>query len=175
MKSIRNVMTATLLTAGAMGSAGAILTAGVVLTAGAGMSIANATDATTTTQPPPGPQGKHHHRGEGRLLGQLGLSDPQKAQIKAIMTAAHPEMQSLHEQMQANSLALRNTKPTDPNYAGIVSQVSQTHGSLSAQAMAQHAQVRAQVFMVLTPAQQAQLAALEAAQAQKRDTRVGGP
>ena len=139
------------------------------------MSIASAADATTTAQPPPGSQRRHLHRGEGRLLGQLGLSDPQKAQINAIMTAAHPEMQSLHEQMQANSLALRNTKPTDPNYAGIVSQVSQTHGSLSAQAMAQRAHVRAQVFKVLTPAQQTQLAALEAAQAQKHDTRGGGP
>jgi protein CpxP len=92
------------------------------------------------------------------------------------MAAARPEMQNLREQMHANALTLRNTKPTDPNYASIVSQASQTHGSLSAQAMAQHAQVRAQVFKVLTPAQQTQLAALEAAQAQKHGNRGGhGP
>ena len=164
MQSIRNIMTAMLLTTSAM------------FAAGAGISIARAADATTGTQPPPGEEGGHHHRGEGRLLSQLGLSEQQRVQIKAIMSATHPEMQSLHEQMHANSLTLRNTKPSDPNYASIVSQVSQTHGSLSAQAMAQHAQVRAQVFRVLTPAQQTQLAALEAAQAQKHGSRGGhGP
>ncbi|HEV7613106.1 MAG TPA: Spy/CpxP family protein refolding chaperone [Steroidobacteraceae bacterium] len=156
MKSIRNIVAATLMTAGVMG--------------------ASAADPTTSITPPSGAQEWHHHRGEGHLLGQLGLSDQQKVQIKAIMTAAHPEMQNLREQMHANSLTLRNTKPNDPNYASIVSQASQTHGSLSAQAMAQQAQVRSQVFKVLTPAQQTQLAALEAAQAQKHGNRGGhGP
>jgi periplasmic protein CpxP/Spy len=151
MKSIRNLLTATLLTAGA------------VLTAATSMSIASAADeATTTPPPPPGPHGWHHGRGPWHLLGKLGLSATQKQQVKDIMAAARPQMQSLHSQMQANSLKLRQTQPTDPNYASIASQVSQTHGSLSAQLMTQHAGVRAQVFNVLTPEQQTQLAALEA-------------
>jgi periplasmic protein CpxP/Spy len=151
MKSIRNLLTATLLTAGA------------VLTAATSMTIASAADeATTTSPPPPGPHGWHHGRGPWHLLGKLGLSATQKQQVKDIMAAAHPQMQSLHNQMRANSLKLRQTPPTDPNYASIASQVSQTHGSLSAQMMTQHAGVRAQVFNVLTPAQQTQLAALEA-------------
>jgi protein CpxP len=152
MKSIRNLMTATLLTAGAM------------LTAAASLSVANAAEDATAASPPPPPgaHGWHHHRGPWHLLGQLGLSDAQKQQIKEIMTAAHPQMQSLHEQMHANMLKLQQTKPTDPNYTSISSQVSQTHGSLQAQAMTQKAEVRAQVFKVLTPAQQAQLATLEA-------------
>jgi protein CpxP len=149
MKSIHNLLTATLLTGGA------------VLTA-AGMSMASAADEAATTQPPPGPHEWHHHGGPWRLLGKLGLNAAQKQQIKEIMTAAHPQMQSLHEQMQANSLKLRQTQPTDPNYASVVSQVSQTEGSLAAQMMTQRADVRAQVFKVLTPAQQGQLATLEA-------------
>ncbi len=151
MKSIRNLWTATLLTAGAL------------LTAAAGTSIASAADDATSAQPPPpGPAGRHHHGGAWRLLGKLDLNAAQKQQIKDIMTAAHPQMQSLHEQMQANSQKLRQTQPTDPNYASIVSQASQTHGTLSAQMLTQRAEVRAQVFKVLTPAQQTQLAALEA-------------
>jgi Spy/CpxP family protein refolding chaperone len=150
MKSIRNLLTATLLTAGA------------VLTAAAGMSIASAQTMTAQPTPPPGPHEWHHHRGPWHLLGKLGLSDAQKAQIKALMTAARPQMQSLREQMHANMLKLRQTQPSDPNYAGIASQVSQAHGSLSAQMVTQHANLRAQVFKVLTPAQQTQLAALEA-------------
>ena len=165
MKSIRNLLTATLLTAGAL------------LTAATGMSIASAADATTDTQPPPpaGAPGRHHHGGPWHLLGKLDLNAAQKQQIKEIMTAAHPQMQSLHEQMVANSLKMRQTQPTDPNYASIASQVSQTHGSLAAQMMTQRADVRAQVFKVLTPAQQAQLTALEAEMQTHKHGAWGGP
>jgi len=121
MKSIRNLLSATLLSAGAV-------------VAASSMSIATAADV--TPPPPaeapgapgaPGPHGWHHHRGPGHLFAKLGLSDAQKEQIKTIMTAARPQMQSLHEQMQT-----------------------------------QRAEVRAQIFKVLTPAQQTQLTALEA-------------
>ncbi len=167
MKSIRNLLTATLLTAGA------------VLTAAAGMSIASA----QTTQPPPrrqrrpGPHGWGITTGgHGTCCSKLGLSDAQKAQVKTIMTAARPEMQSLHEQMHANMQKLQQTKPTDANYSSIVSQVSQTHGSLSAQMMTQQANIRAQMFKVLTPAQQTQLATLQAQMAARRQSRgAGGP
>jgi Spy/CpxP family protein refolding chaperone len=147
MNSIRNVLTATLLTAGA------------VLTAAAASSAGAAEEAAATQ--PPGPQGWNHHS-PMHLLSQLDLSAAQKQQIKGILEAARPEMRSLHEQLRANSLKLLQTQPTDPNYTSITSQASQTQGSLTAQMMAQRAEMRAQVFKVLTPAQQAQLAALEA-------------
>ncbi len=150
MKSIRNVLPATLLAAGA------------ALTAATGMSIAACgRRGSRSSAPPPGAHGWHHH-GPWHLLGKLDLSAAQKLEIKDIMTAARPQMQSLHEQMRANSLKLQQTKPTDPNYASIAAAASQTHGSLSAQMMTQHSEIRAQVFKVLTPAQQTQLAALEA-------------
>ncbi len=160
MKSMRNVLSATLLSAGA------------ALAAASSMSMATAADVSTTAPPAgaPGPNGWHHHRGPGHLLGKLGLSDAQKQQIKDIMTAARPQMQSLHEQLRANSLKLQQTLPTDPNYDSIASQVSQMHGSLTAQGMTQRAELRAQVFKVLTSAQQTQLAALEA---QMRSTKHG--
>ena len=169
MKSIRKLLGATLLAAGA------------VVTAAAGMSIANAADEASGAPPPAapgphgGPHGWHHHGGPWHLLAKLGLSDAQKQQIKEIMTAAHPQMKSLHDQMHANSLKLQQTPPTDPNYSSIASQVSQTHGSLAAQAMTQQAEVRAQVFKVLTPAQQTQLAALQAQMRSRKHAGWGGP
>jgi protein CpxP len=162
MKSIRNLLTATLLTAGA------------ALTAATTMSISTAAAQAAATQTPPaGEQGHgwHHHRGPWHMLSKLGLSDAQKQQVKAIMTAARPQMQSLHQQMRANALKLQQTQPTDPNYTSIASQVSQAHGSLAAQMMTQKAEVRAQVFKVLTPAQQTQLATLEAQMQAKRAAR----
>jgi len=162
MKPIRNLLTASLLAAGA------------VLTAAAGMSIASAADEAAAPPPPPGAHGWHHHRGPWHLLGKLGLSAAQKQQIKEIMTAARPEMQSLHEQIRANSLKLQQTKPSDANYSSISSQVSQTHGSLAAQMMTQHAQIRAQIFKILTPTQQTQLATLEAQMQANRQAHAHG-
>ena len=124
--------------------------------------------------PPAGPTGHHgwhHHRGPWHMLSKLGLSDAQKTQIKSIMTAAKPEMQSLHQQMRTNMQRLEQTQPSDANYSTIASQVSQTHGSLSAQMMTQRANVRAQIFKVLTPAQQTQLATLRAQMAARWQSR----
>jgi protein CpxP len=163
MKSIRNLLTATL------------MTAGVVLTAAIGMSTASAADEATTAPPPPGAHERHHHGGPWRMLGKLGLNAAQKQQIKEIMTAARPQMKSLHEQKQANSAKLRQTAPTDPNYPSVVSQVSQTEGSLAAQMMTQRADVRAKVFKILTPAQQGQLATLEAQMQSHKHGPRGGP
>jgi Spy/CpxP family protein refolding chaperone len=152
MKPIRNVLGASLLAAGAL------------LAAAAGTVVAADVAATTATPPPPGagPHGWHHRGGPWHLLGKLGLSEDQKAQVKSILMAARPQMESLHQQIHANALKLQQTSPTDANYTSITSQVSQTHGSLAAQELTQRAEVRAQIFKVLTPAQQAQLTTLEA-------------
>ena len=150
MISKRNLFKATLLSAGAL------------LTAGTSMGIAIAADEAASAQPAPGAHAWHHHHGPWHLLSKLNLSDAQKQQIKDLFTAEKPQMQSLHEQMHANSLKLEQTKPTDPNYANVTAQVSQTHGTLSSQMMTQHAEMRAQIFKILTPAQQTQLATLEA-------------
>jgi periplasmic protein CpxP/Spy len=160
MKSIRRLLWPSLLAAGAALGA-------------AGVSLAGVGDDASTS--PPGAHGGHHHGGPWHLLGKLDLSAAQKQQIKEIMAAAHPQMQSLHEQIRANALKLRQTPPTDPNYAGVASQASQTHGSLTAQMMSQQADVRAQVFKVLTPAQQTQLAALEAQMQTHEYGAWGGP
>jgi Spy/CpxP family protein refolding chaperone len=157
MKSIRKVLWP------------ALLTAGAVLSAAAGMSASAADDAAAT------PPAWHHRGGPWHLLAKLDLSAAQKQQIKDIMTAAKPQMQSLHEQMHANMQKLQQLQPTDPNYGSIVAQVSQAHGSLMAQAMTQQSEVRAQVFKVLTPAQQSQLTALEAEMRSHKHGGRGGP
>jgi len=161
MRSIRNLL------------AGSLLAAGALAAAATSISIAIAADDETAATPPPGgPHGWHH--GPGHLLAQLNLTDDQKAQIKTIMTSAGPQMKTLHQQMQANSLKLRQTQPNDPNYANVVAEVSQSNASLHSQMTTQQAEVRSSVFKILTPAQQTQLAALEA-QMQTRGHGAWGP
>jgi protein CpxP len=147
--------------------AGSILAAGALLTAAAGISIAAAADATTPAAPAAqGPHGgwhhHHHHHGEGMMLSKLNLTPEQQASVKTIMANAGPQMKSIFQEMHANSLKLRQTQPTDANYAAVVSQVTQANGSLHSQMITQREAVRAQIFKVLTPAQQTQLATLQA-------------
>jgi periplasmic protein CpxP/Spy len=151
MKSNRNLLVGTLLAAGAL------------VTTAAGISIATAADeATTAPAAAAGPHGWHHHHGAFHMLSQLNLSAEQQASIKTIMANAGPQLKSIHQEMRANSLKLSQTQPTDANYASVVSQVTQANGSLHSQMITQREAVRAQVFKVLTPAQQTQLAALKA-------------
>jgi protein CpxP len=160
MKSIRNVLTTALITAAAMSMAAA------------GASIASEAGETPPSQPaPPSSAERSHGGGPWHLLGKLGLSDQQKQQIKEIMAAARPEMQRLRAEMHVNSAKLEQVRPTDPSYAGIAAQVSQIHGTLTAQMMLRHADLRAQVFQALTPAQQTELATLEA---ERRPQRLRG-
>ncbi len=169
MNSIRNLL------------AGTALAAGSLLTAGTVFSLASAADTTTTpptTPPAGGPHGwHHHHHGMGFLYSKLGLSDAQKAAIKTIMQTNGPQMKTLHEQMHANSLKLRQTQPNDPNYNNVVSQVTAANATLHQQMDTLKATVRQEIFAKLTSAQQTQLQTLEAQMEAQMEARhaAGGP
>jgi Spy/CpxP family protein refolding chaperone len=90
------------------------------------------------------------------------LSAEQQASIKSILTAAKPQMKSLHDQMRANHLKLMQTKPDDPNYASVVAEVAQSNAALASQRTTRAAELRTEMYAVLTPAQKTQLTALEA-------------
>jgi Spy/CpxP family protein refolding chaperone len=83
-----------------------------------------------------------------RALKQLNLSDEQKQQIKALVSA---ERQAARTQATADLSVLAN--PADPNYASALQAVKDR-----AAARIQHwSDVQMQIFNVLTPEQQAQL------------------
>ncbi len=155
MKSIRKVL------------AGSMVAGGALLAAAAGFGVASAADdataSATTTAPSatPGHPG-HHGWGPWRIYSKLNLTAEQKASIKAIYTAAKPQMQSLHATMQANHLKMTQTTPDDPNYANVVAEVAQSNATLASERTTQSSQIKAQIYALLTPAQKTQLATLEA-------------
>lgn len=163
MKSIRKLL------------AGSLLAAGALAATAAGVSIAAAADTAAATPPAGGNGGWHHHHhrhGHGHwMMSKLNLTDAQKAQVKGIMTAAGPQMRSIHQQMRANSMKLSQMAPNDASYPATVAEVSQANASLHAQMITQREQVRASVFKVLTPAQQQQLATMKAEMQAKMQAR----
>jgi len=155
MKSMRMVFAGILMAGGA-----------AFLTATSALSTAAAADDPAVTAAPtgaPGPGGD----GPGHLYGKLGLSAEQQASIKSIMTAAKPQMKSMHDQMRANHLKLMQTKPDDPNYGNVVAEVAQSNAALASQRTTRAAERRTEMYAVLTPAQKTQLTALEAQWAQR--------
>ena len=145
--------------------AGILVAGGALLAATVGASTAAAADDAAAAVPAPGagPHGwGHGPGGPGHLFSKLGLNAEQQASIKAIMTAAKPQMKSMHDQMRANHLKLMQTKPDDPNYGNVVDEVAQSNAALASQRTAHAAELRTQMYAVLTPAQKTQLTALEA-------------
>ena len=150
--------------------AGILMAGGALLAATLGVSTAAVADDAAAATPPPGTPGAGPHGwghgpggdGPGHLYRKLGLSAEQQASIKSIMTAAKPQMESMHEQVRANHLKLMQTKPDDPNYGNVVAEVAQSNAALASQRTARAAELRAQMYAVLTPAQKTQLTALEA-------------
>src|SRR5580692_1506235 len=113
-----------------------ILVGGAMVAATVGASTAAAADDAAAAAPAPGagPHGwGHGGDGPGHLFSKLGLNAEQQASIKAIMTAAKPQMKSMHDQMRANHLKLMQTKPDDPNYANVVAEVAQSNAALASQ------------------------------------------
>jgi periplasmic protein CpxP/Spy len=154
--------------------AGSLLAAGALASAAASISIATAADTAATTPSTGGMGGWHHHHRHGHghwMLSKLNLTDAQKAQVKSIMTAAGPQMKSIHQQMHANSMKLSQMAPNDGAYPATVTEVSQANAALHAQMITQREQVRASVFKVLTPAQQQQLATMKAEMQAKMQAR----
>ncbi len=114
--------------------------------------------------PPTGMRPGRHGGGPEAMLGRLGerlgLSDAQKQSIKGILQSARPEMESVREQLRANRERLESTAPDSPTYQAVVDEVSRKTGELTARMVANGAQVQAQVWNVLTPAQRTQAAEL---------------
>jgi Spy/CpxP family protein refolding chaperone len=168
MKSIRNWLAGTVLTAGALVSAGAVL------------SVANAADTTPSAAPAAGdhPDWKHHghHRG-GFMYARLGLTDAQKAQIKTLHQQSEPQMKTLFQQMRGNSAKLQGMQPNDPQYLATVKEVSEANAPLKAQMEQQRAAVHQQIYSkVLTPSQQTQLQQMQAQwKARMQQHAAGGP
>jgi Spy/CpxP family protein refolding chaperone len=156
--------------------AGILMAGTALLAAISTLSIAaDDTSSSSTAAAPSGPHGWGHgpggdgpgregpgREGPGHLFSKLGLSTEQQASIKGIMTAAKPQMKSMHDQMRANHQKLMQTKPDDPNYANVVAEVAQSNAALASQRTSHAAELRTQMYAVLTPAQKTQLTALEA-------------
>ena len=112
--------------------------------------------------------GGHRHGGIRHVLARLDLTADQQAQVRSILAQAKPQFQALTASSRANREALATTAPTDhPAYDTLLA----TSKANAASRIQLRSDVWAQVYAVLTPAQQAQIPGIVAADKAARDAR----
>jgi protein CpxP len=112
-----------------------------------------------------------HPRMFERMAGELGLTDAQRQSIRGLFESARPAMQQRREQARANAELLRKTQPDSPEYQAVVARVSRTAGELAASGVSDAAQLRSQVWAVLTPEQRVKAQQLGEQRQLRRDER----
>lgn len=116
--------------------------------------------------PPPGHAWRGHHGGMGmggRLYSQLNLSDTQRSQIRQLISQdfaqAKPQMQTLRQARKAFEAAV----PGSADYQTAASNLAEAEADAARARAIGHANLRAQIYQLLTPEQRTQLASLQAA------------
>ena len=113
--------------------------------------------------------GWHGHRGHGQMmmLHKLNLSDAQKASIKQIVSKNREQNKDQRQALRQQRAAFESMTPNQVGYQAAAASLAQAEGQATQVRVQQMANLRAQIYAVLTPAQQAQAATLKA-QAQAR-------
>lgn len=111
-----------------------------------------------------GPHGGHGGHGHefAAEYAKLNLSDAQKANIKQIMQNAFSQTKTQRQNLRQQREAFEQMAPTASGYQAAATALAQAEGAAATARVQQRAAVRAQIYAVLTPAQQAQLATLKA-------------
>jgi protein CpxP len=105
--------------------------------------------------------------GARMFLGQLGLSDQQKTQVKGIFEDHKADMKKFQERMRPARQALNAAILGGADEATIRARAADV-AAVQADMDVFHAQVRAQVLAVLTPEQQAKAKELQQQMQQRR-------
>ncbi len=95
-----------------------------------------------------------------RHLEALGLSDAQKAQIKALRTAQYAKYKETRTAGKALRDSLWALSPAAPNYTAEVERIAVLMGQEHAERVRAKAALRAQEWAILMPSQQSQLATM---------------
>ena len=88
-----------------------------------------------------------------RAAAHLGLSDEQKARIKAILDAEKPTMQTLRDQLKANHQELEAATANGAFDEAQVKAIAARQGETTAALIVEREKVKSQIFAILTPEQ----------------------
>ncbi len=97
-----------------------------------------------------------------RLATELNLTADQQQKLKGVFESARPEMEQVRDRARENAEKLRAAQPGSASYDAVVSEVARNAGDLASRAVTNGAQLRTQVWTILTPEQRQKLETLQA-------------
>lgn len=109
----------------------------------------------------------HHGHGQMMMLHKLDLSDAQKASIKQIVQAERAQDKPQREALRQQRRAFESMTPNQVGYQAAAANLAKAEGQATQDRVLRKADLRAKIYAVLTPQQQAQVATFKA-QAQER-------
>ncbi len=140
----------------------------------AGLSVAALTLMSANLIAHPGKNGKQAgKRGQmmEKVYTQAGVSDEQKAQIKAIHESYKPQLQSLRESGKSLREQKKTLDPVSANYVANVQALFDQGHANKRQAVTLRAQMKNEIANILTAEQRAEIQALKEAKKEKRKER----
>jgi Spy/CpxP family protein refolding chaperone len=106
-----------------------------------------------------------------RMGDELGLSEPQKQELAALMQMYRPRIMELGKRGQENSRALLEMAPGDPAYNRMAYELSQQAGASAAELVTLLSELQANAYALLTNEQQSKFMALRAEQRERMEQR----
>jgi len=115
-----------------------------------------------------GPHGGHAHHGAFAAYSKLNLTDAQKASIKQIIQTAKAQNKPQREALRQQREAFAAMTPNSSGYQAAATSLAQAEGAATVARVQQRAAIRAQIYALLTSAQQSQLASIKAERQARR-------
>lgn len=118
-----------------------------------------------------GRSGHGHQRGHGRdmAFSKLDLTDAQRASIKQIRSSNRAQHKGQRIALRQQREAFRSMTPDQVGYQAAAARLAQAEGNATQARVQQRANVRAQIYAVLTPAQKAKLATMRSERQARRE------
>jgi Spy/CpxP family protein refolding chaperone len=110
----------------------------------------------------------HGHGGQFMELKKLDLTDAQRASIKQIVKASFTQNKTQRTALGQQRRAFESMTPDQVGYVAAAASFAQAEGAATQARVQQQANVRAQIYAVLTTSQKAQLATLKTQQQARR-------
>lgn len=116
-------------------------------------------------------QWSHHGEGHSMMLKKLDLTAEQQTKVQGIMKANYAQMREQRAELRGKREAFGKLKPTDGGYQAAADALAQAEGQAATARVERMAKVRAEIYGVLTPQQQAKWATLQEERRAKRAER----
>lgn len=112
--------------------------------------------------------GQHGHHGFGMAMQKLNLTDAQKSSIHDLVKNSFSQNKSQRDALRAQRQAFESMTPDQVGYQAAAASLAQAEAAATQTRVQQQAQLKAQIYALLTTQQKAQWAALKQEREQRR-------